>query len=93
MRLVTTDTLDRILEADPNKYHERAYSWGERAWRVRGRYGHVVYWDMSNTWCDIIAVFPKKGQQKWLRKFFRAVEKSKDEDIEYPDDGFVIKRK
>lgn len=77
VKQVLDGTLNRIAEA--HGYHERAPEYGERAWRVRGRFADIVYWDVGNGWCDIIDVIPHEGCENWLRQFFAAVEGSDDE--------------
>lgn len=76
MKEVLDKTLDRIAEA--RGYHERAPEHGARAWRVRGKFADIVYWDMGNGWCDIIRVIPKRGHEEWLQKFYDEVEASDD---------------
>lgn len=76
MKQVLDDTLNRIVEAQG--YHERAPELGERAWRVRGKFLEVVYWDMGNGWCDVIHVVPKRGHEECLEEFFHRIEASKD---------------
>lgn len=77
MKQVLDNTLGRIAEAED--YHEHAPDFGERAWRVKGRFADIIYWDMGNGWCDIIKVIPQKGCEEWLQQFFDAIEASHDE--------------
>jgi hypothetical protein len=57
----------------------RAPEYGERAWRIRGKYADIVYWDLGNTWCDIINVFPKSGHERWVQWFLDRIWETNDE--------------
>ncbi len=76
MKQVLDDTLNRLAEAQ--SYHEHVPGLGERAWRVRGRFADIIYWDIGNGWCDIIKVIPRKGYEGWLQQFFEQIEASDD---------------
>ncbi len=54
---------------------------GERAWIARGKDAVVIYWDMGNSWCDVICVIPKvENPERWLKKFFqKAITLGEDE--------------
>jgi len=38
------------------KYHSPAKEYGDRAWRVKGKWGTVVYWDQGNGWSQPLKV-------------------------------------
>lgn len=76
MKEILANTLNRIAEAQD--YHEPAPEYGERAWRVRGRFLDVIYWDMGNGWCDVIKVLPREGHEDVLLDFFDKVEATDD---------------
>ncbi len=77
MKQVLDSTLSRLSMG--RGYHRRALEFGERAWRVKGRFADIIYWDMGNSWCDIIKVIPKKGHEDWVQKLYDQVEASADE--------------
>lgn len=75
--------LCEVIES--KEYHEHVPEFGERAYKARGKDVDVIYWDTGNTWCDILAVIPKKGigQEeilKFHKKLHREIAKSYDED-------------
>jgi len=76
MKLLLDTTLSQIAEAEG--YHERAPEFGERAWRIKGRFADIIYWDLGNGWCDVFKVIPKEGCEDWVQQFFDKVEASKD---------------
>lgn len=76
MKEVLDKTLNKILETED--YHQHAPEWGERAWRVKGKFADVIYWDVGNGWCEIIKVIPKEGQEDWIQQFFEKIEASDD---------------
>jgi|GEM_PF-3578426 len=76
MKQVLDDTLNRIAEAQG--YPEQAPEFGERAWRVKGRCGDIIYWDIGNGWCDIMRIIPKKEHEGWLQQVFDMIESSDD---------------
>jgi hypothetical protein len=73
---VTADRLNELIKC--HSYHERAPEWGDRAWIAHGEYADVVYWDISNSWCDIVHVQVKGGGEDWLKWFY-------DEILRQPD--------
>ncbi|MBM3148780.1 MAG: hypothetical protein FJ024_05250 [Chloroflexi bacterium] len=67
-------------------YHGRDSAYGERAWRANGINVDVVYWDVGNGWCDIMAVIPKKGEiEKEIKKFYRKLNSMIDKN--YDENG------
>jgi len=38
------------------KFHGKADEYGERAWRVKGKWGTVVYWDQGNGWSQPLKI-------------------------------------
>jgi hypothetical protein len=50
----------------------------------------ILYWDLGNSWCDIIKVTPKKGHEEWLQWFFDRVWETTDEETmgESDDDDY-----
>lgn len=76
MKHVLDNTIDRLTGA--SGLHEHVPELGERAWRVVGRYGDVIYWDLGNGWCDIMRVVPQKGHESWAQWFFTRIEASDD---------------
>jgi hypothetical protein len=88
MKPLLYETLAKIAEIED--FCERAPEYGARAWRARGKYADIIFWDLGNLWCDIIKVTPKKGHEEWLQWFFDRVWETTDEETmgESDDDAY-----
>jgi len=77
---ILAERLDELIKCD--SYHEPVPEWGERAWIARGKLADVIYWDIGNSWCDIMHVFAKReeGRETWLRNFFKQVAAPAEEE-------------
>jgi len=77
---ITTEILNELIKCC--KYHEAYPDWGERAYIARGENADVIYWDIGNSWCDILHVIPKvENPEQWLMEFFqKAMVLSEDDD-------------
>jgi len=73
---VTADRLNELIKC--HSYHERASEWGERAWIAHGECADVVYWDTSNSWCDIVHVQVKRDDRDWLKGFYEEILRQSD---------------
>lgn len=82
---VEDDILSEVIEC--KEYHKRTPEFGERAWTAEGKEFVVVYWDVGNGWCDIMAIIPKKdkdlrsGIGKFYKKLRKAIMEHYDEDM------------
>ena len=54
---VESEILSDVIEC--KSLHERAYEYGARAWKAKGRNIDIVYWDTGNSWCAIMDIIPK----------------------------------
>jgi len=69
---VTADRLNEVIRCVG--YHESVPQYGNRAWLARGIHLDVTYWDEGNSWCEIVQVVPKKGQEGEVIRFLREVQ-------------------
>ncbi len=60
-------------------YHQRAKSYGKRAWEVRGEHVDVVYWDAGNGWASVISVIPHNGRKAQAQQFWNALMQYEDQ--------------
>jgi hypothetical protein len=76
---IDADELSKLIKCD--SYHEYVPEYGDRAWIARGELADVIYWDSGNSWCSIMYVIVKKGDEAWLKELLKLDSTPKTMDI------------
>lgn len=86
MREIESEILSSAI--DCNTFHEYAPEYGWRAWKAKGKFVEVVYWDLGNVWCSIIDVIPVSGKKVHVINFYKKLQKIINKS--YDESGFRI---
>lgn len=79
---ITEAALNKLIRC--HGFHEQFLDWGERVWIARGEDADVIYWDVGNSWCDVLYVIPKvKAPEQWLKWFFQKLTTFNESDDEW----------
>ena len=71
---VETEILNTVIGCED--YHQPACEYGSRAWKAKGKDIDIIYWDVGNGWCEIIAVIPHgRKNEREIVKFYKALRK------------------